>query len=135
LPPLTPDSPHDVPRGAPVGPSADATQIIASPAGDRAVVAWIVIASGALRGRDFRLPGGTVRIGSAPDCEIRITDDPYFSSRHAELSFGAGQYLLRDLQSTNGSYVNEARIAEHQLRDGDHLRLGLTQFVFKSFHL
>jgi pSer/pThr/pTyr-binding forkhead associated (FHA) protein len=113
----------------------DATQILASPVGEKSVVAWVVVASGSLRGRDFRLPGGTARLGSAADCEVRIADDPYISSHHAELVFGGGQYVLRDLQSTNGSFVNDSRVAEQQLRDGDRVRLGQTKLVFKSFNL
>ncbi len=140
--PPPPAEPRPAPPGAgasglvpPPPPRGDVTQIMSAPVGERSLVAWLVASSGPLRGRDFRLPGGTLRIGSSPACEVCLTDDPYVSGRHAELTFAASHYVLRDLQSRNGSFVNDHRVDEHTLRDGDRVRLGQTQFVFKCFNL
>lgn len=54
--------------------------------------------------------------------ELRFTDDPYLSSRHARLRFDGARWFLRDLDSVNGVYV---RIREPQdLADGDRILLG-----------
>ncbi len=113
----------------------DVTQVLTNPIGVEAVVAWLVVASGFQSGRDFRLPGGTVHLGLDPRCEVFVEGDTYMSWRHAEISFRDGLYHLRDLNSTNGTFVNETRISEAVLRDNDRVRLGLTTFAFKSLNL
>ncbi|HET6614020.1 MAG TPA: GGDEF domain-containing protein [Kofleriaceae bacterium] len=55
------------------------------------------------------------------------------SRRHARLSRdGKGRWLVDDLDSTNGTYVNEERVGREVLRDGDQLRFGDTIFKFLS---
>jgi pSer/pThr/pTyr-binding forkhead associated (FHA) protein len=113
----------------------DTTAVLMSPVGRQDMVAWLVAVSGAQRGRDFRLTAGTLRFGTTPGCDVVIADDKFLSGRHAEVAFEAGQYVLRDLNSTNGSLVNEVRIVEQVLRDGDRVQLGSTRFLFKCFAL
>lgn len=105
---------------------------MSNPVGEESVVAWLVVASGPQRGQDFRLPGGMARIGLDARCEICIDSDTYISGQHAEISFREGQYQIHDLDSTNGSFVNEARITAAALRNNDRVRLGQTTFVFAS---
>jgi len=136
LPPSPPVKPNaGIPRVTPKLGDDDVTQVLSNPIGVESVVAWLVVASGTQLGRDYRLPGGTVHIGLDPRCEIFLDDDTYLSGRHAEISFRDGQYQIRDLNSTNGSFVNDARISEAVLRDNDRVRMGLTTFVFKSLTL
>ena len=113
----------------------DVTMILSAPVGEESVVAWLVVASEPGRGRDYRLPGGMARLGIDVGCEICLDFDTYVSSRHAEISYRNGHYHLRDLNSTNGSFVNEARITEVALNDNDRVRLGQTTFIFKSLNL
>ncbi len=127
-PPRRPAPPH--PDGPP-----DVTMVMSGPVGAECLVAWLVVATGPERGTDHRLPGGTARIGHGPGCDVRLAADTYISSCHAEISFRGGVYVLTDLDSTNGSFVNEARVDEAVLHDGDRVRLGVTQLVFKSFSL
>jgi hypothetical protein len=134
-PPPTGYAPEPAPAPAPAPPLDDRTMVMSGPVGAECLVAWLVVASGPGRGRDFRLPGGTARLGHDPACDVCLAGDTYISSCHAELSFRGGQYELRDLGSTNGTYVNESRVDEAVLRDGDRVRLGTTQLVFKSFSL
>ncbi|MBE0568009.1 MAG: FHA domain-containing protein [Krumholzibacteria bacterium] len=108
---------------------------MSGPVGAECLVAWLVVASGPARGRDFRLPGGTARLGHDPACDVCLAGDTYMSGCHAEISFRGGLHELRDLGSTNGTYVNESRVGEAVLRDGDRVRLGTTQLVFKCFSL
>jgi len=45
-------------------------------------------------------------VGTAPDCEVRITGDEYVSARHAAVALRTdGEYYARDLGSTNGTYI------------------------------
>lgn len=133
-PPPRAPSPH---RAAPPPPAADddVTMIMSGPVGAECLVAWLVVANGPQRGQDFRLPGGTARVGLDASCDICLPGDTYISTCHAEISFRQGQYEVRDLSSTNGTFVNEARVGEAVLRDNDRLRFGVTQLVFKSLSL
>jgi hypothetical protein len=62
-------------------------------------------------------------IGRHPTCDVVLLD-PAISRRHARLRFCDGNWVLQDLDSTNGTWVNEVRVGRCQLRPGDHLELG-----------
>jgi diguanylate cyclase (GGDEF)-like protein len=76
-------------------------------------------------GMGFRLALGDtpVVIGRGSDCDIRINDHAV-SRRHARLQPEADGYSAVDLQSTNGTFVNDQPISVHKLQDGDYLRVG-----------
>ena len=95
------------------------------------VVGWIVCLNGALRGRDFRLVTGRNVIGTAADCDVVLTD-PYLSSKHMAIRHEDGIFTLIDLDSTNGSFVNDRRISKTELIDNDKVRIGRTELKFKS---
>lgn len=114
----------------------DATVVIGRPVDPRtSVVAWLVVATGAGRGRDYRVGERPTRIGTAAECEIRLAGDAYVSTNHAEVVLEGGQVVVRDVGSRNGTYCNDERVQETELRDGDRLRVGLSEFVFKSVRL
>jgi pSer/pThr/pTyr-binding forkhead associated (FHA) protein len=77
----------------------------------------------------------TVTIGRISENILQI-DDVSVSSRHAQLTLGDdGDYVLQDLGSTNGSWVNakEAHEGEdHRLQNGDKLRFGKVDAVYDS---
>jgi two-component system, cell cycle response regulator len=62
-------------------------------------------------------------LGRANDCDIRINDHSV-SRRHARIQPGADGYYAVDLQSTNGTYVNDMPASMYKLKDGDYLRVG-----------
>ncbi|EKD42264.1 MAG: sigma-54 dependent transcription regulator, partial [uncultured bacterium] len=64
-------------------------------------------------------------MGSGPDNQLVINDD-YVSSRHGEITKDAHGYLLTDLNSTNGTYLNGRKISEVIVHVGDEMRLGET---------
>ena len=70
-----------------------------------------------------------VHIGRLPDNTVAI-DNPAVSGRHARVACGSGSYVLMDLKSTNGTFVNEQLITEHTLRNGDVVLVGKHQLVF-----
>lgn len=100
---------------------------------DRAqdVVGWIVCLNGALRGKDFRLVTGKNVMGTAADCDIVLTDG-YLSSKHSVIRHEEGRFTLVDLDSTNGTFVNDKRVSKTELIDNDKLRIGRTEMKFKS---
>ena len=89
----------------------------------------VVIVEDGSEGRSFSLADGQLDIGRT-DGDIVLEDDHYVSPRHARLRFLDGQWILRDLDSTNHVYL---RIRKPQpLRDGDLLLLGLEVLQFQT---
>jgi hypothetical protein len=62
-------------------------------------------------------------IGRSSDCDVYLPDSTV-SRHHARLIFRDGCWVLQDLSSTNGSYLNGHRVSRCQLRPGDRLLLG-----------
>ena len=79
-----------------------------------------------------QLQGSTISIGRASDCTIPIKDR-YLSRRHAEILSADGHWVLKDLGSANGTYLNGSRVERDQrLHAGDRIRLGDTEIVFET---
>jgi predicted component of type VI protein secretion system len=70
-------------------------------------------------------------VGRAPDNLLQI-EDQNISKHHALLIRADDTYLLFDLHSANGTYVNDERISSTKLKDGDVLRFGPGTFRFES---
>jgi ABC-type multidrug transport system ATPase subunit len=68
-------------------------------------------------------PDQAVVIGRDPSCGL-VVDDPLVSRQHAEVSWADGGWVLRDLESTNGTYVDGEQIGVLPLTDGAVARLG-----------
>jgi len=98
---------------------------------NRPVVGWIVAQNGNHRGQDFRLYDGKNLLGTAADCDIVITD-PYLSAKHCTIRHEDGNFVLIDLDSTNGTFVNQKRVSKMELIDNDTVRFGRTEFKFKA---
>src|SRR5262249_48851102 len=86
-------------------------------------MAKLVVISKSQAGLACPLRDHWVTIGRSPDNEFQITE-PSISGRHCEVSFRGGQLLVRDLRSTNGTYIKDTLIAEGVLHVGQVLRLG-----------
>lgn len=69
-----------------------------------------------------------ILIGRASHCDIVIGADTV-SRRHADLFFREGSWVLVDLDSTNGSYINGTRVHRAQLLPGDMLAFGRAQLM------
>lgn len=59
-------------------------------------------------------------------------NDHAMSHHHFKVVPDGGQYIVIDLESTNGTYVNDQAIRAHRLRSGDVIRAGRTEFEFRS---
>jgi two-component system cell cycle response regulator len=73
---------------------------------------------------------GNLLIGREPDTTLMLPD-PGVSSRHAMLEDQGGSWVLVDLKSTNGTYVNGERIVEVELKHGDKIVFGTTLVRFE----
>ena len=91
----------------------------------------LLVLSGALQGREFILNKDHSFIGSSPANDV-VLNDPTVSRRHCEIRFTPTGCLLRDLGSTNGTFVFGFRLAEVALEYGAEFRLGQTRLVLRS---
>jgi hypothetical protein len=68
-----------------------------------------------------------VTIGRAPGCSVALADDTFVSQLHARVYVRDGQPFVEDLGSTNGTFLNQARLTKTmRLRRGDRLQIGQT---------
>jgi pSer/pThr/pTyr-binding forkhead associated (FHA) protein len=81
--------------------------------------------------REHLLALGRTSIGRASDNLVHLLDEAV-SRHHAEVVPGPQGYLLRDLGSENGIYVNGERTGEHLLHEGDVVQIGSRTLVFRS---
>jgi hypothetical protein len=79
-------------------------------------------------GRTYQLRDGANVIGRGQDAQFRLPDTGV-SRRHLEIRWDGQTALLQDLNSTNGTTVNNAPVQEWQLADGDVIRLGHSEIV------
>lgn len=70
-----------------------------------------------------------ISIGRLPDNDLPL-DDPQVSRRHAQLRLRHGRYVLYDLNSRQGSWVNGQRVREWVLHPGDVIRLGGVNLIY-----
>ena len=80
---------------------------------------------------EHEITAGPVTIGRDDSCDI-VIDDAKVSRAHARLDLQLGQWRVTDLQSSNGTYVNEQRTTTAPLRSGDDLRIGNTTLTFTA---
>jgi pSer/pThr/pTyr-binding forkhead associated (FHA) protein len=89
----------------------------------------LVVKRGPESGAKFVLDNELTRVGRHPDSEIFL-DDITVSRRHAEFLRSAEGYVVRDVGSLNGTYVNRERIDAVPLSSGDEVQIGKFKLVF-----
>ena len=68
-------------------------------------------------------------LGRGEDSDI-IINDPEVSRKHSAIDIYENKFVIRDLESTNGTYLNDTRIKEDLLKEGDRIRIGNTLITF-----
>ena len=71
------------------------------------------------------------RIGRTPHCEV-VINDPLVSREHCLLQLKPEGLFLEDLNSANGTLVNDQRITRVLLHPGDKIRLGLSEIILEQ---
>lgn len=110
---------EDMPRVQPVLPPAEEAG------------AFLLGASEPVSGLVFRTPMGRTLIGRHDDCDLVIRDRTV-SARHAELMVRAEGVTVTNLMATNGTRLNGEEVQTGRLQDGDVLRFGRVNLVFKD---
>ena len=92
----------------------------------------LVVVEGPLTGTEVPLEGAQVTLGRAPDSTI-VIDDDYASSRHARIYESEGAWVVEDLGSTNGTWLDRTRLTTPTvLPVGAPLRVGRTTLVIQK---
>lgn len=91
--------------------------------------AMLYVKRGTNVGATYLLDTDITRVGRHPDNEVFL-DDVTVSRRHAEFRRDSGHFVLQDVGSLNGTYVNGDRIDSATLRFGDEVQIGKFKLVF-----
>jgi ABC transport system ATP-binding/permease protein len=79
------------------------------------------------------LRGDIVTIGRAPSNQI-VVDHPSVSAHHALLLRTGASYLLKDLNASNGTWINGDCVTDAELKDGDTIRFGSVTAIFAGVY-
>ena len=88
------------------------------------------VIAGPYKGRIFSFTQhDSFLIGRSRDAHLYLPDDRYFSRNHCLLEINPPRTFLRDLNSTNGTFVNGRRVPQEYLNDGDRIQCGETILI------
>jgi pSer/pThr/pTyr-binding forkhead associated (FHA) protein len=79
--------------------------------------------------REIPIDKTPLTIGRKPENDI-VIDNMAVSGQHAKLVLQGGNYVIEDLQSTNGTFVNEKKIVNSAVKHNDHIMIGQHTLVF-----
>ena len=96
---------------------------------DAGEVGQLVVTRGPTAGSRYALDEDVVTIGRHPDSTIFL-DDVTVSRRHSEIIARDSGYLLSDVGSLNGTYLNGVRIEQAAMAEGDQIQIGKYKMVF-----
>jgi hypothetical protein len=126
--PVTGECTCTAPAGTSAAPSGLSTPGFSVPgSGPR-----LVGVAGPMTGRAFPLGPGGVSLGREADNDVALEGDQTASRRHARVEGADGTYVVRDEGSSNGTYLNGARVTDAPLRPGDELTVGQSRFRFEQ---
>ncbi|MCJ7547115.1 MAG: FHA domain-containing protein [Deltaproteobacteria bacterium] len=113
------------------------TQIIPRSRPKKGIPAWyqasVAILEGHAEGMEYPIKKTYAVIGRSRDAAIPLKD-PLASRKHAAIMFHEDTFILKDLDSTNGTYMRGAYIRQRKLSHGDKFRIGNTvlQFILQD---
>ena len=93
------------------------------------VLVMLRVIEGAEPGRGYQVASVPVTLGRDAISGISLPD-PKMSRQHAALAMQGSDFVIKDLGSTNGTFVNDKRVKEAVLMNGDQVRLGNTVLEF-----
>src|SRR5580658_8926433 len=89
----------------------------------------LTVLAGPEQGHVFKIARPTTTMGRSNTCEVVITD-PLVSRQHCQILLGMGGITLKDLGSTNGTFLNGVKVNESPLRNQDVISVGGTRLRF-----
>jgi hypothetical protein len=92
-------------------------------------VGLFVVRHGPDAGSSYRLDADSTTIGRHPDSDVFL-DDITVSRRHVRIDRDSDGYVLHDVGSLNGTYVNRKRVDQARLRHGDEVQIGRYRLSF-----
>jgi DNA-binding NtrC family response regulator len=113
------------------GKDSDRTQLL-SAGGQKPLIlkkARFIVNTGRDKGKEIVLHKRLITVGTLSDNDLVLTD-PTVSRSHAVIEEKGGGYILRDLNSTNGTFLEGVRVHEGYLAAGSLIRLGQTEMTF-----
>jgi len=81
---------------------------------------------------DVNLRLGDMTIGRKPDCDIILNNDKSVSGHHAVIKTVGQKSTLEDLGSTNGTFIETARVTKHELRSGETIVIGEHELIYRD---
>jgi len=94
----------------------------------------LVIVSGTEAGQSIEISEDEMAIGRGSECPVCVSDDSV-SRKHAVITRVLGHTFVLDLESTNGTFVNDQRIERAELKSNDVLRVGKVALKYVENHL
>lgn len=92
-------------------------------------MAKLVVLKQGSPGATYELKAERTTVGRMDDNTFQIAE-PSVSSHHCEILMSGGEFVIKDLDSTNGTYIDGTKIAEAKLKPGQSLRLGEVEIQF-----
>jgi Inner membrane component of T3SS, cytoplasmic domain len=90
----------------------------------------LIVIKGTDEGQQFELGDGVHSVGRDASNHVRLHDTEVMRRRHAEFRRTPDGYRLTDLNSANGTFVNNQKITDVLLQPGDHVQIGQTVLVY-----
>jgi hypothetical protein len=131
-----PESPPPVPvagsapaaPAAPVIPAPGIPGAVAAGLTTRAPTGWVSVLDGPDRGAGVALHAGTLTIGRGAHNTLALTD-PTVSTTHAQITYQGSSFVVQDLHSRNGTFVNGEPVAAHAIHSRDVVKVGETRLL------
>ena len=92
----------------------------------------LIVMEGPSKGKKLDLGKNKISLGKKDDNDL-VVDDRTVSRRHLEIDHTSDSFLLKDLGSTNGTYINGIKVKEAYLSPGDVIKVGNTRIEFVAF--
>lgn len=91
----------------------------------------ILCLTGENKGTSYYIKSNRIVLGRSDDADVKVMDSKS-SKQHAEIVRVGTHYVLTDLKSQNGTMVNDLKVTQHTLKDGDKIIIGQTVFKYNA---